>query len=326
LISPLVVDVYRKRSGFAKKTAAVLTATNDQALQVYSLLRQQGIRAALLVSYSQLSLDSLIELKVFSDFLEQAMANADAGEKIIGGETWLDAKQRLTETFSRSKQLDVAFKVIETFEKGYEQKTAIDWREYLSEVNPEDFIFPEKGTVFVSTMHKAKGKEFDHVFVMLDNYRIEKDESIRVIYVAITRARESLEIHTGGDMFDHIMVPGQYNCADEFPCAPPALLMLQLTHRDVYLDYFLHEPVSRVVDTIQAGDELDFIDKIPLDIKYNGKKIIVLSDGGADKVKSFLDRGYRIDGIRAEYIVSWKKKEEDHPCRVVLPLLELSNR
>jgi ATP-dependent DNA helicase RecQ len=323
LIMPLVIDISRKESFYAKKTAAVLTATNDEALQVYSLLRQQGIRARLLVSYSDVSLDSLIELKTFSHFLQQADNNAD-DDKTISREKWLEAKQRLEQTFSRSKQLDLALRVIEGFEREHEPWMGIDWLEYLREVNLEDFIFPEKGTVFVSTMHKAKGKEFDHVFVLLDNYRVEKDENIRVIYVAITRAKESLTIHTGGDMFDHIMVPGQYRIVDESPCAPPARLMLQLTHRDVYLDYFLHEQVSRAVNNIQAGDELDFVAKIPLDIKHNGKKIIVLSDNGTAKIKSFLDRNYAIDSITAEYIVAWKKKEEENRCRIVLPVIRLS--
>jgi hypothetical protein len=92
----------------------------------------------------------------------------------------------------------------------------------------------------------------------------------------------------------------------------------------VYLDYFLHEQVSRAVNHIQAGDELDFVAKVPLDIKHNGKKIIVLSDNGTAKIKSFLDRDYTIDSITAEYIVAWKKKEEESRCRVILPVIQLS--
>lgn len=52
--------------------------------------------------------------------------------------------------------------------------------------------------VFLSTVHSVKGMEFDHVFVLGGSWR-EKDgpeleEERRLMYVAITRARETLQL------------------------------------------------------------------------------------------------------------------------------------
>jgi ATP-dependent DNA helicase RecQ len=50
-------------------------------------------------------------------------------------------------------------------------------------------------------MHKAKGKELDHVFLFLKDYRLTSEDRKRVVYVAITRARQSLHIHTVQSFF-----------------------------------------------------------------------------------------------------------------------------
>ena len=55
--------------------------------------------------------------------------------------------------------------------------------------------------VIVSTMHKAKGKEFDSVYLMVENNFIQDDYQRRLLYVGITRAKENLYIHTQDGCF-----------------------------------------------------------------------------------------------------------------------------
>ena len=69
-----------------------------------------------------------------------------------------------------------------------QHKLLLDWREYVREVNIEDAIHPDNESVIVSTMHKAKGKEFDDVWIHLENYDFNGDESKRLFYVALSRA------------------------------------------------------------------------------------------------------------------------------------------
>jgi ATP-dependent DNA helicase RecQ len=330
LITPLVknaADVTAKQDGAEDRTYArtfaVLTATNEEALQVYSLLRGRDVKAKLLVSYADFSLKSLVELKMFSHFLEQA-AGKNTG-RFIRKEQWQDAREQLREKFSRSKQLDLALTVIDSFEKEYKshELPGVDWREYLEEVRLEDFVFPEKDTVFVSTMHKAKGKEFDHVFLLLDNFKIVSDEKIRVIYVAVTRAKENLSIHTNLGIFDNLLVPGQSNYIDNSLYSAPERLSLQMTYRDVYLDYFTNEAVVETVKTLQAGDPLTVSQRDPRLVYADGREVLMFSAAASENLKKFVEKGYVIQSILAEYIVIWKKKEDNRQYRVVLPRVEL---
>ncbi len=324
LVTPLVNDVVNhcRRSG--NGTAAVLTATNDEALQVYTLLRQKGIKAKLLVSYADFGVKNLVELRMFSYLLKNITQNSI--DKVIEREKWDSAKEQIKKNFSRSKQLNLALAVIAAFEKSYENFLEINWREYLDEVLLEDFIFPDKETVFVSTMHKAKGKEFDHVFLLLDNYKVVNDEKRRVIYVALTRARGRLNIHTNSDIFANILVPGQHWLFDETAYTEPDYLSFQLTYRDVFLDFFSNEWVVEAVKSVQAGDRLTLSWHNPNAVTVRDTEILRFSTSAVEKIQKFIDKGYGVTGIYAEYIVVWWKKEEDRPYRVVLPRLELQRK
>ena len=51
--------------------------------------------------------------------------------------------------------------------------------------------------IHLGTMHSAKGLEFDHVLLLDDGTMEDTDEERRLLYVAITRARMSLQIFSG---------------------------------------------------------------------------------------------------------------------------------
>jgi ATP-dependent DNA helicase RecQ len=161
------------------------------------------------------------------------------------------------------------------------------------------------------------------VFLLLDNFKIVKDEKIRVIYVAITRAKENLDIYTNIDIFDSIWVQHQNSFIDNNPYAPPARLSLQLTYRDVYLDYFTNDSVMETIKTLQAGDKLTISQRDPRIVYTDDKEVLMFSIGASENLKKFSDKGYGIKSIHAEYIVIWKKKEENIQYRVVLPRVEL---
>ena len=297
-----------------------MTATNEEALQVYTLLRQQGIKAKLLVSYADFSLKSLLELKMFSFYLREW--SRVSGEKIIPKEQWRECRDKIKEKFSRSKQLGLALIVIDSFSKEFESLLEINWLEYLTEVKLEDFIFPDKETVFIATMHKAKGKEFDKVFLLLDNFKTYEEEKIRVLYVALTRAKSRLDIHTNVDVFDDIPVSHCDRFFDDAAYREPVRLSLQLTPRDVYLDYFTSDTIIKTIKNLAAGDLLSAAGHDGTILTYNGNNVLKYSSNGAERIGKLLNRGYRIESIQAEYIIIWKRKEDEEQYRVVLPLVE----
>ena len=52
--------------------------------------------------------------------------------------------------------------------------------------------------------HKAKGKEFDNVFLMLKNFSLINEEAKRLLYVAMTRAKKNLTVHLNANFLDNI--------------------------------------------------------------------------------------------------------------------------
>jgi ATP-dependent DNA helicase RecQ len=43
-----------------------------------------------------------------------------------------------------------------------------------------------------STIHKAKGKEFENIFLLLNDHPLKDEEDKRMVYVAIIRAKNNL--------------------------------------------------------------------------------------------------------------------------------------
>jgi ATP-dependent exoDNAse (exonuclease V) beta subunit len=64
------------------------------------------------------------------------------------------------------------------------------------------------------------------------------DEDRRRIYVGMTRARRSLEIHTTSPEFDSLSFPGYRPEKDERRYEEPETILLQLGHGDVNLGFF----------------------------------------------------------------------------------------
>jgi ATP-dependent DNA helicase RecQ len=178
LVTPLVADVQRMR---LRGTMAVLTATNEEAQLVENGLRGLGVPARLILANEGFSLGDLLELRHFTDLLAQGLA----GERgLVPDAAWNEARQATEAAFARSDKRWLALAVIGQFEGSYPRKHLAEWQTYLKEMRFEDFYYPEESTVLVSTMHKAKGKEFDHVFLLLDGYPLTDDARKRAVYVA----------------------------------------------------------------------------------------------------------------------------------------------
>jgi ATP-dependent DNA helicase RecQ len=77
-------------------------------------------------------------------------------------------------------------------ESNPKKKYKSDLEVFIRESKLEDFYNENGETIFVSTIHKAKGKEFDNVFIMLENFNPATDEAKRQLYVAMTRAKRKI--------------------------------------------------------------------------------------------------------------------------------------
>jgi len=247
LTTPLVEDLLTTDlSG----TTCVLTRTNEEALQIVGCLNHKGIPAKLVQTNDGFSLFNLREVRFFLN-----RVNLADDIFIIGDDVWEQAKRDLINTFARSTKLDVCANLIKDFEvTNPKQKYKSDLDGFIKESKLEDFVHGSGQVILVSTMHKAKGKEFDNVFIMLTSYSGSSDEDKRLLYVGMTRAKQRLNIYFNGDHFKkhfHRRIGTAKNSRRIFATVG---MVMNLSHEDVHLGYFKF--VQKRIENLMCGDSL----------------------------------------------------------------------
>jgi ATP-dependent DNA helicase RecQ len=302
-------------------TTGVLTHTNEEALLMTTLLRQEGLPARFIVHQQGFSLRDLLELRWFTHHILMAVKD---GSGLISEEIWQQTKTNLATAFAQSGNLDLVNRILDQFEQVNPRKFRSQWLSYLRECRIEDFYFPEKEVILVSTMHKAKGKEFDNLFLLLNRYPLTSEEKKRVLYVAMTRAKANLYIHTNSISFSSDGVENVYQREDKKAWPPPGTLVLQSGMKDVWLGFFKKQYVMENIKGLQSGQEL--IPRPENQVFFQtpaGRDVLKLSKDFTVKLQAYLDKGYRLEQARARYLVVWMDKETGEAFRVVLPELQL---
>lgn len=308
LIFPLIHEVMTTAlSG----TTCILTSTNEEAFMIAGELNKAGVIAKLIQSNKGFSLYNLLEVRSFIDILRNEDDNI-----LISEDTWQRAKDQVIRQYKRSNRLDVIVKMIRDFEEtNPKRKYRSDFETFVYESTLEDFISASAEIVFVSTMHKAKGRQFDNVFMLLKNDDIYTDKKKRLIYVALTRARNNIFIHYYGHYFNNMKIPGTEYREDTKIYDSPNEKILQLTHHDLNLGYF--EYVQRRINTLSSGDSLKVSDEGCLNSK--DEPILRFSAGFLQKLDEQKERGYKLLAAKINYIVFWKPEESDVEYKIVLP-------
>ena len=122
--------------------------------------------------------------------------------------------------------------------------------------------------LFLSTVHSVKGLEFDHVFILGENWKAGQDleEERRLYYVAMSRARETLHLFSITSLANPHTVLLSGDFLAERNLAPPAKNTLRpktytlLGMEDLYLDFAgmkrEGDPVREALGRIGTGDLL----------------------------------------------------------------------
>lgn len=270
-------------------TTAVLTRTNEETLQVAYELEQLGIHTTVAQSMGGFRFCNLAEVRYF---LKQLAAS---NEVSISREQWQEAKKRTIETYATSKCLEVMRHFFADFEDTHKVYYRSDLQEFIFESNPEDFITADKKSVFISTIHKAKGREFDNVYLMSAVPDSSKVEDMRSYYVGLTRAKRNL-----------YLLQNQ--------CSQSTWVSVSLSMHDVWLDFCKSRKTT--ILQLRSGNQLTYRDGYLFN--EQGLSVAALSTMGKGKLKAWLDKGYEVVGAEVSYTVAWRPNNADTDYAVCL--------
>lgn len=340
------------------ETLACLTGTNEEAYQVFKLLTERGVAAKLIQTSDAFKLYDLAELRFFLKRLEK---HAEA-EK-ISNEAWKKSLADLTAKYAESECLELCRTLLETFKASHTKRRSSesfgseatfmyksDLEEFIRDSKHEDFCKAETGVVHVSTIHKAKGREFDKVCLLLSKFHLEnsvkraqteaakadlKGQHDRAVYVALTRARSELSVHTDADTFDSFKTPGLEKAFDGSRYERPREILLRLGYDDVNLGFF--EGKAEQIFKLRSGEELgieikQFKDKLSGKFfrfqnlkEESGTEIVRFSKKFHADLDRWEAKGYKPARAKVGYVVAWFSGEGEtaQEIPVVLPDLYL---
>lgn len=296
-------------------STAVLTQTNEEADMIVGMLKHRNRQAKLLQGNDGFPLSRMLELAAFTEML-----NVDATDATVQEEIWKESRKKLLTMYGGSSNRDLVLSIIDRFASvNPSRKYKTDWKQFLTESKLEDFVRVSSDMILVSTIHKAKGREFDNVFLIL-NRMPETDEDRRKVYVGMTRAKSSLWIGYKGEYLrEAVNGLGKYVIdSREFPDPPKISVTLGLSH--VNLGMFAG--CQNQIQNLLPGEVLQFNSQGL--ITWNGIVILRFSNAFKKHLERYATRKFVLETARVNYVVYWWDKESSRELRVVLPEIVLA--
>ncbi|MCQ2218902.1 MAG: RecQ family ATP-dependent DNA helicase [Paludibacteraceae bacterium] len=309
MYKPLVDELLSHRG---QGSMCVLTQTNEEAVIVVALLRKYGLQSKLIQSMDSFRFWNIAEIRMFLKSIE-----TKTHTPLIADDVWDEAKQKTFTLYSTSESLPYIQRCIQLFEQTYRAKYLTDFKEYVFESSVEDFCDLTGAEVVVSTIHKAKGREFDNVYMLLSEFHRPTDDMLRRYYVGMTRAKNQLFIHTNSTMFNGFHTDRKI--ADQKQYEMPEEVVLQLSHKDVNLGFFKSR--KKEILALRAGGELRF-DNNYLVVPNTNLPVAQLSQKMQTDLLGWADKNYFVTSATIRFIVAWRpkdapKEEKEHAVLLV---------
>lgn len=324
ILEPVVEDIMHKDlSG----SICVLTETNDDAATIAGMLNNNGVSARLIQDNIGFNIYNLVEMRHFVDLLGLREDNY-----FIDNEIWEKAKRKTAQEYSQSNAYEYVKNLIADFETTNKKtKYKTDFLQFIYESKLEDFCKTQNSQIIVSTIHKAKGREFDNVFLVLKQTPTT-DEKKRLVYVAMTRAKDNLYIHCNAKYFERINASGVVEKVDNTMYKESSEMIVPVSFKGVHLSSFYY--FKNDIEGLQSGNVLsikkEWVEladgrKVEKYICFNslGKKVVKLSDSMNARIEGFVAKGFTPVSASVRLIVWWKKTDElgkEYPeTKIILP-------
>ena len=313
MYQPILEDVIRLQTSNNQKatdgssdkkneTISILTQTNEEAVIMLALLHCHGIKAKLVQSMDGLRFWNLAEVRYFLKKIDQSLKETKS--PIIPDDIWETAKHQTYQKYASSLALQYLHRSLQIFEQTNRAKYCSDLKEFVFESSVEDFCDITESDIVVSTIHKAKGHEFDHVLMLITHPEHPTDEILRRYYVGMTRAKQTLTIHTNGNLFDTLHTA--QHLYDTQAYDEPNEIVLQLSHKDVNLGF--SKPHKDTILSLRSGMPLTYHDHC-LCLPSTSKDIAQFSIKMNEKIGKWELKGYKITTAKIRFIVAWKSKD-----------------
>ena len=236
----------------------------------------------------------------------------------ITDEAWEYAKRVLSQRYLRSTKYELCRNLIRDFEAANPRvRYKSDLEVFIRESKLEDFHGENGETILVSTIHKAKGKEFDNVFLMLEDFNPATDDAKRLLYVAMTRAKRNLTVHLNSDFLLRLSAENMEKIVDREIHSPAVEMAMHPGFRDVWLDYFISR--QHLINKLTSGDTL--IVNWEECLNPEGKSVLKFSQQFVRQLAELKDKGYELKSAEVNFIVHWTKEETGQEVKIVLPEL-----
>lgn len=313
MYQPILEDIIRLQTSNNQKatdgssdkkneTISILTQTNEEAVIMLALLHSHGIKAKLVQSMDGLRFWNLAEVRYFLKKIDQSLKETKS--PIIPDDIWETAKHQTYQKYASSLALQYLHRSLQIFEQTNRAKYYSDLKEFVFESSVEDFCDITESDIVVSTIHKAKGHEFDHVLMLITHPEHPTDEILRRYYVGMTRAKQTLTIHTNGNLFDTLHTA--QHLYDTQAYDEPNEIVLQLSHKDVNLGF--SKPHKDTILSLRSGMPLTYHDHC-LCLPSTSKDIAQFSIKMNEKIGKWELKGYKITTAKIRFIVAWKSKD-----------------
>lgn len=318
MYQPLIDDLLAHRG---ESSTCVLTQTNEEAVILVALLRKYGLSSKLIQSMDGFKFWNMAEVRMFLKLI-----NSSVHTPVIPDNIWENAKHKTLAMYADSSSLHYLQRCISIFEQTNKTKYHTDFKEFVFESSVEDFCDLTGADVVVSTIHKAKGREFDDVYMLITSPQHIQNEVLRRYYVGATRAKERLFIHTDCSLFDRMPADEHHGCQQLYDM--PDEIVLQLSHKDVNLGFFKSR--KNKILALRAGQTLRF-DKNYLYDCCTDMTVAQLSQKMQGELRLWAEKGYSVISASIRFIVAWRpkdapKEEKEHAVLLVDLILKKGER
>jgi len=138
----------------------------------------------------------------------------------------------------------------------------------------------------------------------------------------MTRAKKRLMIHCNTDIFNRYSCPGLSHKNDPTEYKDPEELLIQLTHKDVYLDFF--KTRQDIIPRLRSGMSLELRDNYLVHVTNNRSyPVASFSKAFREKLIRWASQGYYPADVIIQFIVSWKGEADTEDTFIILPTIKL---